>query len=575
MQNEIDKLKELFDSNNVPVSTTWLMQCVDWCKSEILNANYTFDQLQQEVHNQWLAQDARAIEVPVLPPDLSTKKYMLLNGNYSLQVMQVVDISKPKYWQLQQIRKESALTGPTRNETIESIGTGKRVLQLTLTDGVQYVEAMEYKPIPILNINLTPGIKVRLSGPITIRRGRLMLQEQNIRILGGEVDDLLVSNAAENVLSRALNLPENPNPQIVDVNLLNVNQENEATQNRNDRQESNSVRNPQNILNLNNLQNKASVSNNNYSQTKKPSLDDYPSEEEYAMMIAAEEQLKNQKTMENYCGRENQQTNQNISNLNRFEDPQDEEIEMLMKLERELENKECKKNKKCKTPDLFEDDFDPDQIDHVLEMTNHGDKMKSKNSIKLHDKHQQSTCGSISQRNTNHLPEKNSKKVSSVVDNKSRTNLFDEFINEDDLFGNLDLHTVEETNKSDIISITKLLQSLQRTSNGLFKIKAKFKSIVEKLTLQKDEYKLTIMVEDDSNEMICRIHSDVVSKWAQLTPVEIVNLKKSIFSKDIESKSRVEKALQNIKDRLIEVNHVMDIQVLEKILYHLLQIFII
>ncbi|KAL3270150.1 hypothetical protein HHI36_009208 [Cryptolaemus montrouzieri] len=106
------------------------------------------------------------------------------------------------------------------------IATGKRVLQLTLTDGVHYVEAMEYKPILILNINLTPTIKVRLSGPITIRR--LMLQEQNIRIFGGEVHDLLVSNAAENVLSRALNLPENPNSQIVDINLLNVNQENKG-----------------------------------------------------------------------------------------------------------------------------------------------------------------------------------------------------------------------------------------------------------------------------------------------------------------------------------------------------------
>lgn len=107
-------------------------------------------------------------------------------------------------------------------------GSGKRVLQLTLTDGVQYVEAMEYKPIQSLNINLTPGVKIRLSGPVTIRRGRLMLQEQNIRILGGEVEELLIPNAAENVLAGALNLPLNSNPSNIDTKLITVEQEHEG-----------------------------------------------------------------------------------------------------------------------------------------------------------------------------------------------------------------------------------------------------------------------------------------------------------------------------------------------------------
>lgn len=107
-------------------------------------------------------------------------------------------------------------------------GSGKRVLQLTLTDGVQYVEAMEYKPIDVLNINLTPGIKIRLSGPITIRRGRLMLEEHNIRILGGEVEGLLITNAAENVLASALKLPLNNTPNTIDMKLLTVEQETES-----------------------------------------------------------------------------------------------------------------------------------------------------------------------------------------------------------------------------------------------------------------------------------------------------------------------------------------------------------
>lgn len=86
------------------------------------------------------------------------------------------------------------------------------MLQLTLTDGVQEVEAMEYTPVSALNINLSPGIKIRLTGPVTARRGRIMLEPHNVKVLGGNVDDLAITNAAENVLARALKLPENPNP---------------------------------------------------------------------------------------------------------------------------------------------------------------------------------------------------------------------------------------------------------------------------------------------------------------------------------------------------------------------------
>ncbi|KAK9887575.1 hypothetical protein WA026_023382 [Henosepilachna vigintioctopunctata] len=309
-QSEIQRIKSTFDNNNIPVSLEWLEECVAWCKGEVLGASYTIDQLKNATHDQWLLLDLRDIESPVLPPGLSEKKYMVLNGNFSLQVMQVVDISKPKYWQIQQIRKENILTKPQRNESNDSVGTGKRVLQLSLTDGVQYVEAIEYKPITVLDINLTPGIKVRLSGPITIRRGRLMLQEKNIRILGGEVESLLVSNAAENILAKALKLPENPDPQVVDVNLLSVDQEDGS----------------------------------NTQQTSS--------------------------------------SNQNPDCWNKISTHYEEEIELLMEVEREFDGnkKNNTKNIRNKTPDLFEDDFNLDQIDHLVEVTNKIENKQSKNN---------------------------------------------------------------------------------------------------------------------------------------------------------------------------------------------------
>lgn len=122
MQNESDTLKTIFNTNNIPVSIEWLQECINWCKSEVLNRNYTLDQLKNAIHDQWLNLDLRDIETPILPPRLSENKFMILNGNFSLQIMKIVDISKPKYWQLQQIRKENILTRPTGNEVKDTIG---------------------------------------------------------------------------------------------------------------------------------------------------------------------------------------------------------------------------------------------------------------------------------------------------------------------------------------------------------------------------------------------------------------------------------------------------------------------
>ena len=59
---------------------------------------------------------------------------------------------------------------------------------LTMTDGQQTVEAMEHQTIPDLPDLVLPGQKVRLYGPITVRRGILLLTAQNIKFLGGKID---------------------------------------------------------------------------------------------------------------------------------------------------------------------------------------------------------------------------------------------------------------------------------------------------------------------------------------------------------------------------------------------------
>lgn len=204
--DEIRAIKQFLDSHKVHTSSEWLEHCITWCKEEALSHNHTIKDLKEKVFEQWLLLDLRDIEVPCLPPNLSSQQRYLLTGIYFLQIMEIVDIAKPKYWQIQNIRNATP-----KNLDQENLNS-KRVLMLTLTDGAQEVKAVELRPIQALNLNLHPGIKIKIIGPIMIRHGRLMLEQGNVKVIGGEVDTLLVSNAAENVIARCLNLPINPNP---------------------------------------------------------------------------------------------------------------------------------------------------------------------------------------------------------------------------------------------------------------------------------------------------------------------------------------------------------------------------
>lgn len=71
---------------------------------------------------------------------------------------------------------------------------------------------MEYKPISCLNTRLASGIKLLISGPMRCVNHILFLEEQNVQIIGGEVNSMSVDNAYENVLRKILNLKANPNP---------------------------------------------------------------------------------------------------------------------------------------------------------------------------------------------------------------------------------------------------------------------------------------------------------------------------------------------------------------------------
>ncbi|XP_042887532.1 recQ-mediated genome instability protein 1-like isoform X2 [Penaeus japonicus] len=87
------------------------------------------------------------------------------------------------------------------------------MLMMQLTDGTSVVQGMEYRLIPALNHNLKPGTKILISGNITSRHGVLLLTRENLSVLGGEVESLLVANAMENILARKLGMEETQEPQ--------------------------------------------------------------------------------------------------------------------------------------------------------------------------------------------------------------------------------------------------------------------------------------------------------------------------------------------------------------------------
>jgi len=89
---------------------------------------------------------------------------------------------------------------------------GRRMLRLELTDGSQSIQAIEYKAINHLHLDLIPGTKILIKGPVECRRGVILLRPNNVELLGGEVSDLVQKNAPENVLARLIGKPENPNP---------------------------------------------------------------------------------------------------------------------------------------------------------------------------------------------------------------------------------------------------------------------------------------------------------------------------------------------------------------------------
>ncbi|XP_057516758.1 recQ-mediated genome instability protein 1 isoform X2 [Amaranthus tricolor] len=150
---------------------------LDSCIIGLQNAHHGFSNFNVEMKaklcfGQFLYSDMRYSGAASLPENVHQLHNVDLPGPFVLQVDEVINISC------------------SLRERYKNAPPGlKRCLKLSMTDGVQHVFGMEYRPIKSLEVLVPAGFKVVIQN-VHVRRGLLMLVPEVLEILGGCVDEL-------------------------------------------------------------------------------------------------------------------------------------------------------------------------------------------------------------------------------------------------------------------------------------------------------------------------------------------------------------------------------------------------
>ncbi|KAI3929631.1 hypothetical protein MKX01_025799 [Papaver californicum] len=165
----------------------WLHSCVSELNNSIPGfGNFNVAEKGRLVFEQFLFSDMNFSGGGVLPENVHTLHLVDLPGPFVLQVDEIVNISchlRDRY---------------------QNVPAGiKRCLKLSMTDGVQRVFGMEYRPINNLQVLVPAGLKVVIRS-VNVRRGLLMLVPEVLEVLGGMVEDL---EAARKNLVKEVNKP--------------------------------------------------------------------------------------------------------------------------------------------------------------------------------------------------------------------------------------------------------------------------------------------------------------------------------------------------------------------------------
>ncbi|XP_041462919.1 recQ-mediated genome instability protein 1-like [Lytechinus variegatus] len=214
-----DGVKAWLKSRHISVLGEWVEACIEWIQQEHQGTAFSGSQLCKMVYEQWLDSDLTEIATPCLPAGIKQAKKTQLKGNYALQVNCIQDISSPAYAQLTKLQgreNENALitAAPPTQGKFEP--PTSRLLMLSLTDGQETIQAMEYRPVPCLTSKINPGAKIILSGDMQCRLGVILVTPTHVKVLGGEVEALKEANSQEKILARAIGVtpPDRPTDSI-------------------------------------------------------------------------------------------------------------------------------------------------------------------------------------------------------------------------------------------------------------------------------------------------------------------------------------------------------------------------
>jgi len=218
-------MKAKLSQSGIHCSLDWVTACLDWLNGE--QPGLTSAQVVLKLQEQWLITDISTpgvMERQVLPPNLSECMKEQLPGQYTLQVQHGHDVGSPAYGQLQKLHQvdlenarvsaDDSLASQAGQGGYQATQGGKfvqsweprpqRVMMLTVTDGFQTVEAMEHQVIKAIPDVVCPGMKIQVLGPVTVRRGIILLTSNNFRVLGGEVEELQDQFSLVNILQQKI-----------------------------------------------------------------------------------------------------------------------------------------------------------------------------------------------------------------------------------------------------------------------------------------------------------------------------------------------------------------------------------
>ncbi|CDS38185.1 recQ mediated genome instability protein 1 [Echinococcus multilocularis] len=238
--DEIESLRNWLDSKAVIVPEGWLEACLEWL-FEQSDVQMTLGQLREAIYQQWLHSDFSQFECPILPDQEAVmQETLLLEGELCLQISALINIGESYYGQLRRLEGSLGKDVPDFEIDKELIDDAEEVsinpsfqlsniaarssfsssncrtypkngniptYALHLTDGVRTIKAVEVGSMTSTTATspeewFRVGTKVKLKGPLKLRKGVLLLPNGTISnpvvtaqspnsqccVLGGEVE---------------------------------------------------------------------------------------------------------------------------------------------------------------------------------------------------------------------------------------------------------------------------------------------------------------------------------------------------------------------------------------------------